>query len=87
MTPVMPTAPHEGGRLVVFAKTQPEYIPLPASVDANGLVMTEWALSAEDLAAVLNGGRVRLWVWTHGNPLQPVALQVVDATQDTPSGR
>jgi hypothetical protein len=62
MTPVEPTQLHEGGHLVVFAKDQPEYKPLPASVDANGLVMTEWEPTAEELQMLLMGGRIRLWV-------------------------
>ena len=41
MTPVEPTVV-EGSSLIVFAVDQPEYIPLPASVDSDGLVMTEW---------------------------------------------
>jgi hypothetical protein len=40
--------------------------------------MTEWELSAEDLAKVLAGGRVRLWIYTFGHALQPVALEVVE---------
>lgn len=78
MKPVPPQFPHDGAVMITFAKHQDEYAPLPASVDANGLVMTEWELSAEDLAKVLNGGRVRLWIWTFGYRLQPVALEAVE---------
>jgi hypothetical protein len=78
MTPVAPKAMHEGARLVVFAKDQPEYSPLPAAVSPDGVVMTEWELSAEDLAALLNGGRLRLWVWTFRHALQPVMLETVE---------
>lgn len=78
MTPVEPKAPHAGAQFVVYAKNQPEYVPLPAYVDREGLALTEWELSAEDLARLLNGGRVRLWVWTFGQPLQPVMLDVVE---------
>ncbi len=61
MTPVEP-AVHDGAKLVVFAKNQPEYIPLPASVDPNGVVMTEWGPTAEELDRLLCGGRIRLWL-------------------------
>ena len=76
MTPVTPDALHEGGELVTIAKDQPQYEPLVASVSADGLVMTEWEPSAEDLAALLDGGRVRLWIHTFGLPLQPISLEV-----------
>lgn len=74
----MPAQPHQNGRLVTFAVNQPAYELLPASIDPGGIVMTEWELGAEDLARILNGGRVRLWVYTFGQPLQPVMLEVVE---------
>lgn len=77
MTPVEPQASHNGARRVVFAKDQPEYIPLPAAVSPDGVVLTEWELSASDLATLLNGGRVRLWVYTFNKPLQPVFIEAV----------
>jgi len=76
MTPVEPTVLHEGARLVVFAKDQPEYLPLPASVDASGLVMTEWEPTADELDALLSGGRIRIWLYTFNHPLQPIQVEV-----------
>jgi hypothetical protein len=61
MTPVEPTL-HEGAHMVVFAKDQSEYSPLVASVDADGMVMTEWSPTAEELDRLLCGGRIRLWL-------------------------
>lgn len=78
MRPVPVRQPHLGAAPVVFAANQPEYDPLPAAMDMTGLVMTEWELSAEDLMTILNGGRVRLWIWTQLSPLQPVQLEVVE---------
>lgn len=72
MTPKRPS-------LVVIAKDQSEYIPLPAAAYDDGTVMTEWALTAEELSTLVNGGHLRLWVWTFGRPLQPVMFQVVGA--------
>lgn len=80
MKPVEPTPGPRECR-VVFAKDQPEYDPLPAVYtpnDPQGCVRTEWELSAEELATVMNGGRVRLWIWTFRQPLQPVMLEVVE---------
>jgi len=76
--PVTPPHPHPGAVHVVFAANQPEYDQLPAVIDAKGLAMTEFELSAEDLATIVNGGRIRLWIWTFRQPLQPVALEVVE---------
>jgi hypothetical protein len=76
MTPVEPT-PHDGASIVVFAKDQPQYIPLPASVDAAGVVMTEWEPTAEELDHLLCGGRIRLWIHTFNQPLQPVSVEAI----------
>lgn len=78
MKPIIPAAPHQHAQLVNFALNQASYAVLPASVDPGGVVMTEWQLSAEDLARVLEDGRVRLWIYTFGQPLQPVLLEVVE---------
>jgi len=77
MNAVTPKNFHEGARLIVFAKDQPEYDPLPAAVDQAGVVMTEWEFTAEELALILAGGRLRLWIHTFRQPLQPISLQVV----------
>jgi hypothetical protein len=87
MTPIEPPIPPNTIR-IVFGEAQPEYIPLPAAVSPDGAVMTEWELSAEDLSTLLEGGRIRLWIWLHpgrcskckailGPKLQPVMLEVV----------
>ncbi len=76
MTPVEPSVLPAGATLVVFAKDQPEYIPLPAAVTADGCVMTEWEPTALELDALLTGGRLRIWLWTFGQPLQPIAVEV-----------
>ena len=75
MNPVEPV-PHEGAQLVIFARDQPQYSPLPASVDASGVVMTEWLPTAEEMMRLMEGGHVRLWTWTFHHPLQPVRLEV-----------
>jgi hypothetical protein len=77
MKPVQPSVVHEGALLAVIGARQPEFDPLPAAIDAAGLVLTEWEFSAEDLAVILNGGRLRLWLHTFNRPLQPVSLEVV----------
>ena len=77
MTPVEPKTLHDDAVIVVFAKDQPEYTPLPAAVDPAGVVLTEWEFSAEDLATLINGGRLRLWLYTFNHPLQPISVEVI----------
>jgi hypothetical protein len=67
-----------GTRVIIFAKDQPPYTPLPALVYEDGKVLTEWAFSEEERAAVAKGENLRLWIWTFGSPLQPVALEITD---------
>lgn len=70
---------------VVFAKDQPEYIPLPAMKvqnDPQGLVITKWQLSPEELERVKETGTIHLSMLTFNQPLQPVLL-TVDFPTDT----
>lgn len=67
---------------VVFAKDQPEYIPLrtlvyetyPGSKDIR--VISRWTLTPEQRQAVLDGADIYLTCLTFGRPLQPVTLAV-----------
>jgi hypothetical protein len=77
MTPVVPQGLHEGGRLTIYAEHQPEYTPIPVSKDANGLLMSEWEPTPEERALLATGGRVRLWIHTYNQPLQPLQMEVV----------
>jgi hypothetical protein len=76
---VIPVEPkvHDGATLVKIAESQDEYTTLPALVDKEGVVMTEWELTAEELLCLRCGGRIRLWIHTFNNPLQPVNLEAV----------
>lgn len=80
MTPVTPVTLPPGATLVIFAKDQPEYFPLPAALHPDGLVMTEWEPSAAELDALLSGGRIRIWLHTHGHPLQPFSVEAAAPT-------
>ncbi len=81
MNPVEPSL-HQGAVLIEFAKDQPPYMTLPASVDVNGTVMTEWEFTAEELQKVLTGGKIRLWVMFtkvhEGIPISPLRLEVIE---------
>ena len=63
-------------RYVIIAKDQPQYEPLPALVFSDGRILTEWSLTEEERERLIQGERIRLWIWACGQPVQPVALQV-----------
>lgn len=67
-----------GWRKVTFAKHQPEYLPLPGVISDDGCLYTEWKPDEAELARLVAGEAVRLWIWTFNQPLQPVMLTVTD---------
>lgn len=77
MRSITPTL-HEGAHLVILAVAQDQYDALAASVDDNGLTLTEWVPSAEELQRLFCGGHVRLWTHTFGQKFQPVSLEVIE---------
>jgi hypothetical protein len=64
-------------REIVYAKDQPEYVPLPALVsDDDGVVTTRWSLTWRERIVLLFGGNLYLQVLTFHRRLQPVKLMV-----------
>ena len=67
---------------VVFAKDQPEYIPLrtlayetyPNSGDIR--VMSRWTLTPEQRKKVSEGSDIFLTLLTFGGPLQPILMGI-----------
>lgn len=56
----------------VFAKDQPQYLPLPAHHDPHfGVVTSCWALTWRERVSILFGGRLWLQQMTLNYPLQP----------------
>jgi len=76
MVPVAPTEIHVDAERITFAKDQPPYAPIHAAMDKDGLVLTEWEPTAEELALLMNGSRIRIWVFTFRKPLQPLTVEV-----------
>lgn len=74
MTPIAPCL--VGLSQVVFAKDQPEYQPLPASVDSNGVVITCWKLSPWERLKLALGFPLWLSICTFKRPLQPLRLSL-----------
>lgn len=62
----------------VYAKDQPEYIPLPVVrlTDPTVPVISRWRLSPEEKLAIENGADVYLTLYTFAHPLQPIKLRV-----------
>jgi hypothetical protein len=65
---------------VVFAKDQPEYIPLRALVSTGDdkSVLTRWALTQEQRKSISDGSDIYLELLTFGEPLQPIRIIVSD---------
>jgi len=63
---------------VVYAKDQPEYLPLRTlrSRTDEGKVMSRWDLSPEQRHAIARGADVYLTLLTFQGPLQPLAIAV-----------
>jgi len=55
---------------IVFAKDQPEYIPLPGWYDGNQVVSC-WELDDSEIKTLVKTKRIWLSVWTFGHQLQP----------------
>lgn len=78
--PVLPGQLHFHVLETVFAKDQPEYLPLPAIVTDDGTVITRWKLSWRERLRVMFSGNLYLSQMTFGEPLQP-QLPSVDEPQ------
>lgn len=56
----------------VYAKDQPEYIPLPVHKTEDGTVVSCWALTWRERIKLLFTGKIWWTVLTFNSPLQPV---------------
>lgn len=61
---------------VVYAKDQPEYLPLPAHRTPDGEVTACWRLSWRERLGLLLTGRVYVTNLTFNGPLQPQRVSV-----------
>lgn len=79
MRPVLIRQPKTWALEVVFAKNQPEYLPLPAFVASeHGAVMTRWQLTWRERLRVLIQGYIYLQQLTFGEALQPQLPSVLE---------
>jgi hypothetical protein len=77
MRPVAPDPHSRDATLKILQISDGTYDRMPASVGEDGIIMVEWELSREDVAAILEGGRVRLWLAAERTPFIPVTLEIV----------
>ena len=61
---------------VVLGEKQPEYLPLPAHRDKDGLVTSCWRLNWKERIIVLFIGKVYLQLMTFNTPIQPQRMSV-----------
>lgn len=61
----------------VYAAAQPQYRPLPAHKTPEGIVISCWKLSSEELLRLVSEDGI-IWVTmlTFNKPLQPIRLSV-----------
>ena len=69
---------------VVYAKNQPQYLPLRALVSngPKGRVISRWTLTQEQKLAIAEGADIFLEISTGHEPLQPIRMMVSDGDLD-----
>lgn len=69
---------------VVYAKNQPEYLPLRTLVSKGpeGRVISRWTLTDEQRQAVAAGADIFLMLLTFTQALQPIQIALGDGTED-----
>jgi len=58
----------------IYGKNQPQYGPLPAHVDCNGVVTCCWKLTEQEIHQILDKGVIWHQVHTFGLAVQPQLL-------------
>lgn len=66
----------DGLELREYAKSQPQYKPLPARVDSKGAAITCWQLTWRERLSILLRGRFYLTILTFNKPLQPIRCSI-----------
>jgi len=76
ISPVLPNQLKAKDLEIVFAKDQPEYLPLPAIRTTDGQVITRWKLDWKERIKVLFNGSIFLRQLTFNQSLQPQSVSV-----------
>lgn len=59
---------------IIYAKDQPQYIPLPAIKSQYGTVITKWKLTWKERFRILLTGELGVLIKTFNDPIQPIKL-------------
>jgi hypothetical protein len=59
---------------LLIAKDQDEYETLPAVDCGNGVILTRWEVTEEDLERIKETKSIYIYLWTFGNPVQPLSV-------------
>lgn len=72
------------GKEIVYAKDQPQYIPLRTLVsnDRDKRALSRWEPTPEQRKAIAEGSDIYLQLSTFGRPLQPILMFVGSALED-----
>lgn len=64
----------------VYAKDQPQYIPLPVyrRGDGDGRVYCIWKPDEKERKQIADGKNIGLWISTFHHPLQPLLMVVAE---------
>jgi hypothetical protein len=65
-----------GFNQIIYAKEQPEYLPLPSIRTLDGKVLTSWKPTEKELELLNSGSSVTIVLFTFGLPLQPILVEV-----------
>lgn len=80
MEPVTPIVNGLEDEEAVYAKDQPEYVPLPSiksrKPDGRGTILTRWTFTEEERKAISEGADLFVRVHTFCQPLQPIGMFV-----------
>ncbi len=82
MQPVSPVIPGLEQHEKVFAKDQPQYLPLPALRTSEGRVVARWSPTPEEREMIAQGADLFLGLLTFNMPLQPHFVYVAHANPD-----
>lgn len=83
-----PVAPRVGLPEVMIAEEQEEYLPLAGAPlefdDGTKGMLTRWTFTPEERQAIAEGKDLYLILFTFGQPMQPVHLEVGPPSWATP---
>lgn len=77
MRAVSPVIPEADESERVYAEGHPVYLPLPSLKREDGVVLTRWLFTKEELETVVRQGYIYLAVITDGKSIQPMKLTAV----------